>query len=505
MRNLINIITEKSRGLLYRKAGDTFFQGKLDNPTAVITFEKAEYFPAMPGAYTDYNEMSAVGQELYKLYPTISWFNKPTTSSRAFAILSFAGPEEGQKTHFGKFFGEIKPDMQGFWKNSELPGGWQLNTAASLKGSYFKLKPSDLYPPNSTFNGPKEILQSLMSNQSPDVQKIIPGMKQLLSGSFPVFANTKDMKTAVRDDLGETVGPIALVLGLNVGTGAEAARVDILGANGSYSGSKIKFPTSKIYGLVDSYIYTPDGFEIGISSKGDKDGARASIKNVSDGIKIAQEKGRTDLLKKYAKQLEVINAVGTLPAKDFPIKMGVKYNMINEAQGNYILGFIKAGTKSLDQVQLSKQDRQVFEEIMTEIAPENKPAYNLGYHILAGLARRVVNVINQDPEFGRACLIFVNMSPIIQLHLQSQVTGDDVAVTGFTSKYPPNFEGSILLDAGKSYYSTSINGRCAFGYDPLHKAPRGRASKNKSTDSITESGREATSRIATTTPRARRA
>jgi len=489
MRDLINIITEKSRGLLYRKAGDTFFQGKLDNPTAVITFEKAEYFPAMPGAYTDYNEMSAVGQELHKLYPAISWFNKPTASSRAFAILSFAGPEEGEKTHFGKFFNEIKPDMQGFWKNSELPGGWQLNTAASLKGAYFKLKPADLFPPNSTFNGPKDILQSLMSNQSSDVQKIVPGMKQLLSGSFPVFENTKDMKTAVRDDLGETVGPIALVLGLNVGTGAEAARLDILGPNGSYSNSKIKFPTSKIYGLVDSYIYTPDGFEIGISSKGD-DGAKASIKNVSDGIKIAQQKGMTDILTKYAKQLDVINIVGTTAAKDFPIRMGVKYNMINETQGTYILGFIKAGTKSLDQVQLSKQDREVFEEIMTEIVPENKPAYNLGYHILAGLARRVVNIINQDPEFGRACLTFINMSPIIQLHLQSKVTGDDVEVTGFTSKYPPNFEGKILLDAGKSYYSTSINGRCAFAYDPLHKPPRGRASKATSQDSITESNRE---------------
>jgi hypothetical protein len=503
MRDLINIITEKSRGLLYRKAGDTFFQGKLDNPTAVITFEKAEYFPAMPGAYTDYNEMSAVGQELHKLYPAISWFNKPTASSRAFAILSFAGPEEGEKTHFGKFFNEIKPDMQGFWKNSELPGGWQLNTAASLKGAYFKLKPADLFPPNSTFNSPKDIVQSLMSNQSSDVQKIVPGMKQLLSGSLPVFENTKDMKTAVRDDLGETVGPIALVLGLNVGTGAEAARVDILGATGSYSGSKIKFPTSKIYGLVDSYIYTPDGFEIGISSKGEN-GAKASIKNVSDGIKIAQEKGLNDILKKYAKQLEVINAVGTIAAKEFPIKMGIKYNMINETQGNYILGFIKSGIKSLDQAQLPKQDREVFEEIMTEIAPENKPAYSLGYHILAGLARRVVNIINQDPEFGRACLTFINMSPIIQLHLQSQVNGDDVAVTGFTSKYPPNFEGSILLDAGKSYYSTGVNGRCAFGYEPFQKKSKGKASKSMSEDSITESSREATSRIITSTPRARR-
>jgi hypothetical protein len=121
---------------------------------------------------------------------------------------------------------------------------------------------------------------------------------------------------------------------------------------------------------------------------------------------------------------------------------------------------------------------------------KNKPAYSLGYHILAGLARRVVNIINQDPEFGRACLTFINMSPIIQLHLQSQVNGDDVAVTGFTSKYPPNFEGSILLGAGKSYYSTGVNGRCAFGYEPFQKKSKGKASKATPQDSITESSRE---------------
>jgi hypothetical protein len=175
--------------------------------------------------------------------------------------------------------------------------------------------------------------------------------------------------------------------------------------------------------------------------------------------------------------------------------------MISEAQGNYILSFIKSGAKSLDQVQLSDEDRAVLAEIMTEIAPENKPAYNLGYHILAGLARRVVNVINQDPEFGRACLTFINMSPIIQLHLKSKTTGDDVAVTGFTSKYPPNFKGSILLDAGKSYYSTGINGRCAFGYKPDGKPGKETGEqepkkvlkdpgKSMSADVVTKPGRE---------------
>jgi hypothetical protein len=464
MRDLINIITEKSRGLLYRSAGDTFFQGKLDNPTAVITFDKAEYFPAMPGAYNDYNEMAEVGQELFKRFPAIAWFNKPTNASRAFAILSFDGPGEGQQTYFGKFFNEIKPDMQGFWKNNELPGGWQLNKSASLKGAYFKLKPADLFPPDSRFDSAGEILQALQANPDPIVQKIVPGVQQLLNGALPVFQDTKEMESAVRDDLGEIIGPMALSLGMNLGTGAEAARVDILGPNGSYVGSSINFPASKTNGLVDSYIYTADGTEIGISSKGEK-GATASIKNVSDGIKIATEEGMTDVLDQYAEQIQVINDVGSLAAKDFPIRWGIKNNMINLAQSSHILDYIKVGAKSLDDLQIPAQDRAVFEELMTDIKPTANPRYNVGYHIIACLARRIVDMINKDPKFGKACLTFLNISPIIQLHLQSRTTGTDVAITGFTSKYPPNFNGTVALDASKVYYATGINGRCTFAYN----------------------------------------
>jgi hypothetical protein len=39
-----------------------------------------------------------------------------------------------------------------------------------------------------------------------------------------------------------------------------------------------------------------------------------------------------------------------------------------------------------------------------------------------------------------------------------------VAVSSFTSKYPPNFQGTVLLDATKTYYATGINGKCTFAY-----------------------------------------
>ena len=465
MRDLLNlldnVLMEKSRGLLYRDTGDSFFQGSKDNPTAEIVFDKVDYFPSMPGAYADYDEMSQVGADLFKQYPAIAWSNKPTQASKAFAILTFNGPAAGQQTYFGRFFNEIKPDMAGFWKNSELPGGWQLNKAASLKGSYYKLKPADLFPTNSTFDTPADTVAAMGTrpgttpDQMASIDKIRPGMDQLLAGQLPKFENMGDMVTAVRDDLGETIGPIALIQGMNMGVGAEAARKDILGKDGSYGGSKINFPAEKNNGLVDSYLLHPSGIEIGISSKGEK-GASASVKNISDGVETARQKGQDELLTKYADQVEVIERVGHLSSLDFPIVYGVEQGIIDKATGEEIKQMIKTNATPTNPAIL---------DLMSTYNPKQNPRYNTGYHALAALARRVSKNINQDPKFGEACLKFLNSSPIIQLHLNGSEKGSNYTVTGFTSKYPPDFKGTVGLDASKVYSATGTIGRVSFSYN----------------------------------------
>lgn len=514
MRELINILLEKSRGLLYRAAGDSFFQGSKDNPTAVLTFSQAEYFPSMPGAYEDYNEMALVGQELFKQYPSITWSNKPTGASKAFAILTFDGPAAGQKTYFGRFFNEIKPDMAGFWKNSELPGGWQLNKSVSLKGAYYKLKPADLFPTNSNFNSPADAVLAIGTRPgtTPDqlatIEKIRPGMDQLLAGTLPKFENIGAMATAIRDDLGETIGPIALIQGMNMGTGAEDARKDILGDQGTYSGSVINFPADKNNGLVDSYLLHPSGVEIGISSKGEK-GASASVKNISDGVNIARQKGLTKLLKTYDEQVRIIEEIGKLSAVDFPIIYGIRQGIIDELTGQEIKRLIKANTLS---------ENPTIQNLMADIkAKTDNPRYNIGYHALAALARRVSKNVNTDPKFGEACLKFLNSSPIIQLHLNGSEKNDAYAVTGFTSKYPPNFKGTVGLDATKVYSATGIIGRVSFSYNggdaEDQEGETGVSSPKKkvkapdssmSADKITRPGRLAEPRDKDSTPRQKR-
>jgi len=473
------LLTEKARGLLYRDPGDTFFQGPLNRPTAEIVFRDLEYYPGQPGAYDSYEEMAAAGKKLGRQFPNgIVWSNEPGTRSRAFAILTFDGPRPGQTTSFGRFFEIIKPDMSGMWKNDQLPGGWQLKKASSLKGSYYKLKPSDLFPPDSEFATPAACVAAIGSNdstaspgQQDAIDQIRPGMQQLLKKQWPLFANIDpNMISAVRDDLGETIGPISMVQGMIQSATLEKARVDILGTNGTFAGMSIYFPASKINGLVDSYLRGQGGVEIGVSSKGE-DGAKASAKNISDGVKAAREKGMTDLLDEYDDQVEIIERVGTLSSVDLPLVLGQEFGFITKSQAMAILQLIETGAKTLNAVKISAADRRKLEAYIAQSrAKLDNRKYNVGYHVLANLAKQVVIAINQDPRFGEACLKFLNTSPIVQLHLQGSTGKTSYQVSGFTVKYPPDFKGVVALDAGKVYAATGTNGRVSFAYNPTQDA-----------------------------------
>lgn len=473
------LLTEKARGLLYRDPGDTFFQGPLDRPTAEIVFRDLEYYPGQPGAYDSYEEMAAAGQELSKHYPRgIIWSNRPGARSRAFAVMTFDGPKKGETTSFGRFFDQIKPDMSGLWKNNELPGDWQLKKATSLKGSYYKLKPSDLFPPESEFSTPRECVAAIGSNpdtatpgQQEAIQQILPGMQQLLGGEFPIFENIdENMVSAVRDDLGETIGPIAMVQGMIQSATLDKARTDILGPRGTFAGMSIYFPASKINGLVDSYLRRSDGTEIGVSSKGES-GAKASVKNIADGVTAARERGMTDLLDQYAEQVEIIERVGSLGSRDLPLVLGQEYGFIDKNQAAAILKLIDQGAKDINAVKMSPNDRSVLDSLMTEYSPKtDNPKYNVGYHVLAVLAKKVMTEINKDPEFGAACLKFLNTSPIVQLHLKGSAGKNSYRVSGFDVKYPPDFRGTVALDASKVYAATGTNGRVSFAYNPTKDA-----------------------------------
>ena len=56
----------------------------------------------------------------------------------------------------------------------------------------------------------------------------------------------------------------------------------------------------------------------------------------------------------------------------------------------------------------------------------------------------------------------LNQSSIVQIYTNIGKSGDDVILKDFRAVYPPNFQGKVMLEGGKNYYSSRVGGKMAF-------------------------------------------
>jgi hypothetical protein len=274
----------------------------------------------------------------------------------------------------------------------------------------------------------------------------------IANGKMPaVFIGQKENMEAIRDHLGEIIQPIGLMSGVIKGD-AEKAAQQVLGA--PYNKCKVVWPQSKNTGLIDSYFIGPSGKTLGVSSKGDK-GANASVQNIEKAIAEAPEQ----LRKKHTKALGIINAIGQATAKQGPAVLGLKLGIISEEEMTELMTYVNTPSKR------ARNLSPKLKAYMRKIAADpTKTGYSVGYHILAGLAKEVCDVVNMNASFSKACLDFLNQSSIIQIYTEAKTIGEDVQITGFRSVYPPNFSGSVILTSAKTYYSSGIKGKFTFDY-----------------------------------------
>lgn len=464
-----NILTEKARGLLYRATGDVFknTQGQ------EIAFSKVINNPNNATRYNDLEEMDNAVAQAEQLFPNLQWVNKRTNSTLAFIILEFNQVIDGNVTdtnnfYFGKFFKEITSDMEGKWKNSELPGNWQLQKASSLKSS-FKLKPIDIFPPESEFETPADLINEMAN--SPVGAEYAQPTSVMLNNKLPVYPNAKEKLTAIRDDFGEILAPIALVQNMIKNSAMDQAKEDFNNKN-DWSGT-IKFTGAKNSGLIDSEIILPTGITIGISSKGGKAGASASVKNAYDGYNIIQERVEsekdTKLLEQYANAVSIIETLATSSSIDGPLVLAENFGILGRSETDLIRKLIREKHKDLTNIAATQEQISMLAEFAAaKGANKMHPQYNIGYHILASVADDVAQMVNSDNEinFSEACLKFINANPIIQIYTSASiVNNNDVKIDSFKALYPPNFKGKLFLNSGKVYYATGTNGKYTLEFD----------------------------------------
>ncbi len=416
------------------------------------TFQYVRSFPDK-GAYSSREELAAAKEDIeQQLGGNVIWVNNPTARTLAFAIAEFQGSDNGQKLHYGKYFAEITASMFGKWDNKEVPG-LQPELAASKKDRA-GFKPQQILGQVATFKTGSELLRYI--NGVPSViPEIKQGLNMVAEGKLPAFVDQKANLPAIRDNLGEIIQALACTYSL-VGGEAEQARQAVL--NGAdWDEMAIHFPPGQNEGLVDFFLRAGN-FSIGVSSKGKK-GANASVRNLSDGLRKAREQGQ-DLSKDFPFAATVVQLINEHSMVEGPLMLAILFDLIDEPQAMQVADMCKERPTTIT------PDMKWIKPWIATIEAKPTQGQNYGHWTLAAIARKVAETINADPKFSQGCIQFLNYSSMMQLYTDANVKGNDVLITGFRAVYPPNFQGTIDIDAGKNYYTSDVKGRLSFKFSP---------------------------------------
>jgi hypothetical protein len=433
-----------------RIAGDKFVNGDKQ-----LEFQGVTVYPEDSQQFESPEQRDAAIAEFEKQTGSkIEWTNAPNKGTLAFAVATLTDPLNNDKpTYWGRHFKAKMVDMMGAWGNAQVPAGWKLQKAGALKLD-IGIDPQHLIKSEKLHRSIDDVIATVAANsQGHQMQgELVGGLEQIKSGQNPVFENDIQHLPALRDYFGEIMGPCALMAGMVKGQ-AEDANRDLLKGAG-WDKCQVFWPQSMNYALVDSIFIGPNGEEVGVSSKGGK-GARASAKNIADAIRKAPDK----MVKKYRMTVEIIKIVDETSALEAPFRLAELAKILPANLEREVKSYIKSG--KTDYVGLSADAKELFNYGTPR---QDVPGFNTGYALLALLAKKVAAAVNQAPAFSEGCIAFLNQSSIVQLYCKMGKSGKDARVTGWDAVYPPNFQGRVVLDGSKNYYSSRIGGKFAFGF-----------------------------------------
>ena len=445
----------EGRGLYARTPNDPPFTataGNTFNATQGMPYQfiGITNYPEREGYETTEQVQDVISQIENKLNQQIIWVNKQNKSHLAFGIAEFVNVENGSRIYYGKFFNQIAPNMFHKWDNNEVPG-LQSELKASKKARA-GLKPQDILGENQTFTSGTQLMQFVQQSAKLD-ETIKTGIAMISKKQLPRFQGQAENLEAIRDNLGELLQSLAVTHDI-VGGEADEARKVVLN-NTPWNNLAIYFPAGKTYGLVDFYLRAGN-FSLGVSSKGAK-GAPASVRNLYEGIDNAKKAGQ-DLEAEYPDAAKVIAAINTRNMIDGPLLLAVEYNMITTGQAEQVKTMIKTHQR--------ENPPDWIKPWTDKFKADPNKNWNYGYWVLSAIAAEVAEKVNTDPKFSEGCLAFLNYASMMQMYTQARVDKGDVQITDFTAIYPPNFQGTIVLKAGKSYYASGINQKYVFDFKP---------------------------------------
>lgn len=370
---------------------------------------------------------------------------------------------------FGRYATTIRPGALGInWPNTRFAKetGYSSEDVVS-KSENIALKPSDLFTSEPmTVPQMLTIINDLPPALPKDIREIVPAMLNAVARGEETYVPGANVhRSTIEKYVGEYAAAIALITGNFISGNYDDVQTEVLAPQGvDWSDMTLaQFPTSVTQALVDSYVLSESGAKVAVSSKARGGGASASLASVARILDDKADKFADGFLAKNEDLIHGINLLSKNPAKEGVYKVGKLYKLVSDADIKIIDYLMKSFDKD-DKVLTSRLKKLAATYPSKEFVHKTlvHPNYNLGYRLLAALARKVSDKLNSlDPtELFRAVLA---QSSMIQVYAKTQKRGDSLAFVDFRIVFPATFDGKIIFDAQTNYYSTSPpKGRISF-------------------------------------------
>lgn len=457
IRNLLNKVTvlTESTGLAGRKPGATFVNSTTGE---TITFNDLQFYPQEGGKFSP-EEMDSAIAGVERELGSIQWENARGPKFGGFGIATFNRGDE--LLVVGRYFQEIKANRTDNYMPNTVLGVYKFGGKAAEK-TQAELTPQDLLTNKSNLSI-ADIMKQLAAKLGTDNPLYHVAHHVALGQPLPFeFAEPEGQSfTAFRDYFCEILQPIALQKGLYSGNAGEAAEV-FLGGLG-FADTTINFDTSKNAGLSDSRLET-DGKYVKVSSKGDK-GAEASAKNLIDSVdELGETPNGKKLLNKYKDTIEMVREIQKMGQSGSPLYLGVKFKVITEDDANTVRSLKNSmpvdinNKEQLKSIGLSNTLMKLAAERGTK-TPERT---NLFYHLIAAIAHKAAEQVNEKTNFSDAASDILNNGALVQVYTKAKEKNGKWILEGFETVYPGTSVSGVVLSAGKNYASTGIKGNFTF-------------------------------------------
>jgi hypothetical protein len=346
-----------------------------------------------------------------------------------------------------------------------------------------KLKPKDVLTPDTWLSTQGVIgsisqkLQSRTDLAEEFKQGLVQLTQNVAKGNSNPVPGMGQYETSLEVDFGETPAPIALLTG-NFVFGdylkAEEGLLAPLGLKWS-SLSQIMYPEAGGEKIYDSYIRLgndKDAQKLKVSSKDKKGGAAASVTGLVDEFTKDPERFNDILTnKKYGKLIQLLQTIAHPDSRYWgtekrgnkgvngPLIVGVNtFKFIEDNDAKTIVKLMKSQERMHpDEAHKQKIISSTLHSLISvKGAKYQDPSYNLGFHLMACVAKNIANIVNKDPNTDSLFRSILERSNMVQVKTTVKKTGDAAAFTQFNVIYPPVFSGHFIMVADNNYMATRM-------------------------------------------------